>query len=121
MHAHKLNVIGAAEYALYVKPNTKRGGFPQNFRPRCSSRRATTSGRRTPAAFGPFTATNSVRSKDARVFDVSGLSNAPVKGLAAADRKFACVSGTTNNLKNADERKFTNVTVNGKPIRSMSV
>jgi hypothetical protein len=50
------------------------------------------------------------------VFDVSGLSNAHIKGLVATDCKFTGVANTSNILNNVDGRKFTNVSVNGKPI-----
>ncbi|SMD24409.1 Polygalacturonase [Kibdelosporangium aridum] len=127
VYAYKLNVIGATKYALYVKSNTKRGGFSQNINldsvtgtfQRSFVFVTSTYNNQTgnfPPAFGPFTVTNSSCTKAARVFDVSGLPNAHVKGLVAADCKFTGVANTGNILNNVDGRKFTNVTVNGKPI-----
>lgn len=55
-----------------------------------------------PAGFGPFTISDSSCAKAARVF-----------GLC----EFSGVSNTSKILNNADDRKFANVTVNGKPIR----
>ena len=51
-----------------------------------------------------------------KTFDVSGLSNAHVHGFAVANSTFNGVSDTSNTLKYVDNAKFTNVTVNGKPI-----
>ncbi|MCE7006489.1 glycoside hydrolase family 28 protein [Kibdelosporangium philippinense] len=127
VYAHKLNVIGATKFALYVKSNTKRGGFSQNINldavtgtfQRSFVFVTSTYNNQTgnfPPAFGPFSITNSSCRKAARVFDVSGLPNAHVKGLIAADCKFTGVANTANILNNVDGRKFTNVTVNGKPI-----
>jgi polygalacturonase len=127
VYAYKLNVAGATKFALYVKSNTRRGGFSQNINLDSVSGTfvrslvfvTTTYNNQTgnyPPAFGPFTITNSSCTKAARVFDVSGLSNAHVKGLIASDCKFTGVADTSNVLNNVDDRKFTNVTVNGKPI-----
>jgi polygalacturonase len=127
VYAYKLNVIGATKFALYVKSNTKRGGFSQNINldsvggtfVRSFVFVTTTYNNQTgnfPPAFGPFTISNSSCTKAARVFDVSGLPNAHIKGLEARDCTFSGVSNTSNILNNVDGRKFSNVTVNGKPI-----
>jgi len=124
---YKLNVTGATKFALYVKSNTKRGGFSQNINLDSvtgtfdrsflfvTSTYNSQTGNHVPA-FGPFTVSNSSCTRADRVFDVSGLSNAHVKGLTATDCAFAGVANTGNILNNVDGRKFTNVTVNGKPI-----
>ena len=51
-----------------------------------------------------------------KTFDVSGLPNAHVHGLAVANSTFNGVSDTSNTLKYVDNARFTNVTVNGRPI-----
>jgi polygalacturonase len=125
--AYKLNVTGATKFALYVKSNTKRGGFSQNINLDSISGTfqrsfvfvTTTYNNQTgnfPPAFGPFAISNSSCSKADRVFDVSGLASAHINGLVASDCKFTGVANTSNILNNVDGRKFTNVTVNGKPI-----
>jgi polygalacturonase len=125
--AHKLNVTGATKFALYVKSNTKRGGFSQNINLDSVSGTfersfvfvTTTYNNQTgnyPPAFGPFTIGNSSCTKAGRVFDVSGLPNAHIKGMVVANCQFSGVSNTANILNNVDGREFTNVTLNGKPI-----
>jgi polygalacturonase len=125
--AYKLNVTGATKFALYVKSNTKRGGFSQNINLDSVSGTfarsfvfvTSTYNSQTgnfPPAFGPITISNSSCTKADRVFDVSGLSNSHINGLVASDSKFAGVANTSNILNNVDGRKFTNVTINGKPI-----
>jgi polygalacturonase len=127
VYAYKLNVAGATKFALYVKSNTKRGGFSQNINLDSvtgtfdrsvvfvTSTYNSQTGNHVPT-FGPFTITNSSCTKADRVFDVSGLSNSHIKGLVATDCKFTGVTNTSNILNFVDDRKFTNVTVNGKPI-----
>jgi polygalacturonase len=68
-------------------------------------------------SFGPFTISNCASTKIAgKTFDVSGLSNAHVHGLAVANSTFDGVSDPSNTLKYVDSARFTNVTVNGEPI-----
>lgn len=68
-------------------------------------------------SFGPFTISNCSSTKiGGKTFDVSGLSNAHVHGLAVANSTFEGVADTSNTLKYLDDARFTNVRVNGKPI-----
>ncbi|WP_370944572.1 glycoside hydrolase family 28 protein [Amycolatopsis sp. cg5] len=128
VYAYKLTVKGETKFALYVKSNTKRGGFSENINldsisgtfarsiayvlPTYNSQ----TGNNIPS-FGPFTITNSSATKCGQmVFNVSGLSNSHVHGFTATNCKFTGVADTKNVLKNIDGLKFTNVTINGKPI-----
>ncbi|TCO62616.1 glycoside hydrolase family 28 protein [Actinocrispum wychmicini] len=127
VYAFRLNVTGATKFALYVKSNTQRGGFSQNINLDSVSGTfdrsfvfvTSTYNNQTgnfPPAFGPFTISNSSCTRADRVFDVSGLADSHIKGLVATDCRFAGVANTANILNNVDGRRFTNVTVNGKPI-----
>lgn len=127
VYAFRLNVTGATKFALYVKSNTQRGGFSQNINldsvsgtfDRSIMFVTSTYNNQTgnfPPAFGPFTISNSSCTRADSVFDVSGLANSHIKGLVATDCRFTGVANTANILNNVDGRRFTNVTVNGKPI-----
>jgi len=119
--------VNATKFALYVKSNTKRGGFSQNINldsvsgvfARAFVYVTTTynsqTGSHTPK-FGPFYVSNSSCTKASKVLDVSGLAQEHVKGLEVRDSRFAGVGSTTNTVKNVDGLKFTNVTANGKPM-----
>lgn len=128
VYAYKLTVKGDTKFALYVKSNTLRGGFSQNINLDSisgtfarnfvfvTSTYNSQTGNNVPS-FGPFTISNSSSSKiSGKTFDISGLSNSHIHGLTVSDCKFAGVSDTSNTLKNVDNAKFTNVTVNGKPV-----
>ncbi|GLZ33363.1 endopolygalacturonase [Lentzea sp. NBRC 105346] len=129
VYAYKLNCVGATKFALYVKSNTKRGGFSENINldsvsgvfERSIIYVTTTYNSQTGnyvPKFGPFTLSNSSCTKASKVLDVSGLSNSHVKGLALSNCKFTGVGSTSNTVKNVDGLKFTNVTVNGKPVQA---
>jgi len=128
VYAYRLTVQGDTKFALYVKSNTLRGGFSENINLDSVSgtfarnfvfvtstyNNQTGS---TPPSFGPFTMSNCSSTKIAgRTFDVSGLSGAHVHGFGVSDSRFAGVADASNTLKYVDNARFTNVTVNGKPI-----
>ncbi|SFW65349.1 glycoside hydrolase family 28 protein [Amycolatopsis australiensis] len=128
VYAYRLTVKGDTKFALYVKSNTLRGGFSENinldsvsgtfaraFVYVTSTYNSQTGGYA--PSFGPFTISNCASTKVAgKTFDVSGLPNAHVHGLAVTNCAFAGVSDTSNTLKYVDNARFTNVTVNGRPI-----
>jgi polygalacturonase len=127
VYAFQCVVKGATKFALYVKSNTKRGGFSTNinldsfsgtFARSFAFVTMTYNGQTGshPPTFGPFSITNSGCSKAPRVFDVSGLSNDHVKGLTVTNCKFNGVENTSNKISNVDNVKFTNVTINGKSV-----
>ena len=126
VYGYKLNCVNATKFALYVKSNTKRGGFSQNINldsvsgtfERAFVYVTTTYNSQTGSnvpKFGPFFISNCGSTKASKVLDVSGLAQEHVKGLELKDSKFT-VSSTTNTVKNVDGLKFTNVTANGKPM-----
>ncbi len=129
VYAYRCTLVGATKFALYVKSNTRRGGFSQNINldsfsgtlDRSFIYVTTTYNSQTgkyPPAFGPFTITNSSCTKAGRrAIDVSGLSNAHVKGLTLRDCDFRGVANTTNVIKNVDNVTFANVKINGKVIK----
>src|SRR2546423_1474919 len=69
-----------------------------------------------PPVWGPFSITNSGCTSAPKVFDVSGLSNAHVKGFTVTNCAFKGVGSTSNTFSNVDNRVFTNVTINGKKV-----
>lgn len=128
VYGYRLTVKGDTKFALYVKSNTLRGGFSENINldsvsgtfarnfVYVTSTYNSQTGSYIPS-FGPFTISNCSSTKIAgKTFDVSGLSNAHVHGFTVANSTFEGVSDTSNTLKYVDNAKFTNVTVNGKPI-----
>jgi hypothetical protein len=72
----------------------------------------------TPPSWGPFSITNSGCTSAPKVFDVSGLSNAPVQGFVVKNCTFNGVASTSNTFKNVTGRSFTNVKINGKTVTS---
>jgi polygalacturonase len=127
VYAYKCRVIGATKFALYVKSNTRRGGFSQNINldsftgtfVRSFVFVTTTYNGQTgnfPPQFGPFTISNSGCTKAAQAFNINGLSSPHIKGFVVRDSSFNGVSNTGNTLKNIDGLSFTNVKINGKTV-----
>ncbi len=127
VYAYKCDVTGATKFALYVKSNTLRGGFSQNINldsiqgnfDRSFVFVTTTYNGQTgshPPMFGPFSIANSGCTSAPRVFDVSGLGNAHIKGFVVKNCAFKGVGNASNIFKNVDGRVFTNVTINGKVV-----
>jgi polygalacturonase len=127
VYGYKIDVTGATKFALYVKSNTLRGGGAQNvnldsvqgnfdrsFVFLTSTYNSQTGSH--PPVWGPFSITNSGCTSAPKVFDVSGLSNAHVKGFTVKNCSFNGVSNTSNTFKNVDNRSFTNVKINGKTV-----
>jgi polygalacturonase len=127
VYAYKCTVKGATKFALYVKSNTRRGGFSENINLHSFSGdfdrsfafvTMTYNGQTGshPPSFGPFRISNSSCTKAPLVFDVSGLSNDHVKGFTVTNCSFNGVTTTTNKWSNVDGRVFTNVKINGKTV-----
>jgi polygalacturonase len=126
VYAYKVTVK-AAKFALYIKTNTRRGGFAENInldsfsgvfdrafahvRPKYNDQ----TGSHVPT-FGTITITNSTCSKAAQAFDISGLPNSHVKGLTVRDCSFNGVANTKSTLTHVDNISFTNVKINGKTV-----
>jgi polygalacturonase len=127
VYAYKCTVKGATKFALYVKSNTKRGGYSKNINldsfsgdfDRSFVFVTTTynsqTGSHTPV-FGPFRISNSSCTKTPLVFDVSGLSSEHIHGFTVTNCTFNGVTTTTNKWSNVDGRVFTNVKINGKTV-----
>jgi polygalacturonase len=128
VYAYKCTLVGVTKFALYVKSNTRRGGFSQNVNIDSFSGVVARSfvylimdyNKQTgnfPPAFGPFTITNSSLTKAGQMaFNVTGLSNDHVKGFTVKDCTFTGISNATNTIKNVDGLSFTNVKINGKTV-----
>ncbi|MGO1054618.1 glycoside hydrolase family 28 protein [Crossiella sp. CA198] len=128
VYAYRLTVVGETKFALYVKSNTKRGGFSTNINldsvtgtyvrsvVYVNSTYNNQTGT-TPPRFGPFRLTNCGSTKAASVLNVAGLAESHVNGLELIDCKFTGVAGTGNTIKYVDGLKLTGSTVNGKPMQ----
>jgi polygalacturonase len=128
VYAYRLTIRGETKYALYVKSNTRRGGFSENINLDSVSGPLARSvafvnpvynGQTGsyPPRFGPFSITNSSCTRAGRkAFDVSGLSNSHVRGLTVRDCDFRSVSDTSNTLRYVDNLTFTNVKINGRVV-----
>jgi polygalacturonase len=128
VYAYKCTLVGATKFALYVKSNTRRGGFSNNINLDSFSGTldrsvifviSTYNGQTGsfPPNFGPFTITNSTCSHAGRAaLDVSGLSNAHIHGLTLRDCAFSGVANTSNTLNFVDNLVLNNVTINGRQI-----
>jgi polygalacturonase len=128
VYAYRCALVGATKFALYVKSNTRRGGFSQNINldsfsgtlDRSVIYVTSTYNSQTgsyPPAFGPFTITNSSCTRAGRkAIDVSGLSNAHVRGLTLRDCDFRGVSDTSNTIRYVDDLSLSNVRINGRLV-----
>jgi polygalacturonase len=130
VYAYKCTLVGVTKFALYVKSNTKRGGFSQNINLDSFSGVVDRSfayiimdyNKQTgthPPLFGPFNISNSTLTKAGQAaFNCTGLANDHIKGFTATNCTFTGVKSTTNTLKNIDNLKLTNVKINGKVVTS---
>jgi polygalacturonase len=128
VYAYRLTIRGETKYALYVKSNTRRGGFSENVNidsfsgplARSVAFVNSTYNDQTgsyPPRFGPFTITNSSCTRAGRkAFDVSGLGNSHVRGFTVQNCDFRGVSDTSNRWSNVDDVRFTNVKINGRTV-----
>jgi len=128
VYAYKCTTVGATKFMLYVKSNTRRGGFSENINLDSFSGTlarsviyviSTYNGQtgNFPPSFGPFTISNSTCSHAGQnAFNVSGLSNAHIHGLTVRDCAFSGVSNTSNTLNQVDNLVINNVTINGRQI-----
>jgi hypothetical protein len=128
VYAYRCSLVGVTKYALYVKSNTRRGGFSENINLDSFSGVLERSvafvnpvynGQtgNFPPRFGPFTITNSTCTRAGRkAFDVSGLSAHHVRGFTVRDCDFRGVADTKNVFANVDGLVLVNVKVNGVQI-----
>jgi polygalacturonase len=127
VYAYKNTMGAATQFALYVKSNTRRGGFTTNVNVDNLSGSVTGAyvlmtttyqGQTGPylPAFSNFTITNSSCTHASRVLDLNGLSNAHINGITLLDCNFNGVANPTNILNNVDNVSLTNVRINGAPV-----
>src|SRR6266540_280493 len=128
VYAYKCTLVGVTKFALYVKSNTKRGGFAENINldsfsgvlDRSVAFVTSTYNSQTGSFvpwFGPLAITNSSCTHAGRkAFDVSGLSNSHIRGFVVRDGNFSDVIDTSNVLNFVDDLSFTNVWINGARI-----
>ena len=128
VYAYKCTLVGATKFALYVKSNTRRGGFSENINldsftgtlERSVAFVTSTYNNQTgsfPPRFGPITISNSSCTRAGRsALDVSGLSNSHIRGLTLRNCEFNGVADTGNTLNFIDNLSITNVRINGRPL-----
>jgi polygalacturonase len=128
VYAYKCTLVGATKFALYVKSNTRRGGFSENINLDSFSGvldrsfiyvTSTYNGQTGsfPPRFGPITITNSSCSHAGQAaLNVSGLSGSHIRGLTIRNCAFNGVANTSNTLNFVDNLVLDNVTVNGRQI-----
>jgi hypothetical protein len=128
VYAYRCSLVGATKYALYVKSNTRRGGFSENINLDSFSGVLERSvafvnpvynGQtgNFPPRFGPFRITNSTCTRAGRkAFDVSGLPSQHLRGFTVRDCDFRGVADTKNVFQHVDGLVLVNVKVNGVPI-----
>ncbi len=128
VYAYKCTLVGVTKFALYVKSNTRRGGFAENVNldsfsgtlDRSVAFVTSTYNSQTgnfPPRFGPIAITNSSCTHAGRqAFNVSGLSISHIRGFAVRNGTFDGVVDTTNTFNFVDNLSLVNVTINGKQI-----
>jgi polygalacturonase len=128
VYAYRCTLVGATKFALYVKSNTRRGGFSENINldsfsgtlERSVAFVTSTYNSQTgnfPPRFGPITITNSSCTRAGQAaLNVSGLSNSHIRGLTLRNCEFNGVSNATNTLNFVDNLVLDNVTINGRQI-----
>jgi polygalacturonase len=124
VYAYRITVVGDTKYGLYVKSNTRRGGFTENVRvdrmtgvvARSFVFVTSTFDRQTgayPPSFRGLSVTNSSCTAADRVLDVNGLPESHVRGLVVRDSDFAGVRNPANIVANVDDLAVANVRING--------
>jgi polygalacturonase len=127
VYAYQNTLRGDTKFGLYIKSNTRRGGFTKNINvDSLTGTMATafafvtmTFDRQTGGylpEFRAITITNSSCTSAPRVFDVSGLSDSHVHGLVVQDCDFKGVGSATDTFSYVDGLRFTNVKINGRPV-----
>jgi polygalacturonase len=125
VYAYKCVVTGT-RYTLFIKSNTRRGGFTQNInldsivghgnQLAFAFAQLNYMGQTGPylPQFGNWNITNCTADHTPYAFKMTGLSKDHIKGLTVKDCTFTNI-GNPDLLSNVDNVSFTNVTLNGKP------
>jgi polygalacturonase len=119
-------VATGTRYFLFIKSNTRRGGFTQNINldsvvghgnqlafAFAQMNYMGQTGSHLPQ-FGGWTITNCQADHTPYAFKMTGLANDHINGLTVKNCTFTNI-GNADLLKNVDNISFTNVTLNGKP------
>ncbi|HEU4424738.1 MAG TPA: glycosyl hydrolase family 28 protein [Pilimelia sp.] len=128
VYAYKCTLVGATKFALYVKSNTRRGGFAENINLDSftgvldrhlifvTSTYNSQTGSFVPR-FGPLLLTNCTTTRAGRsAFNVSGLSNSHIRGLVLRNITMTGVADTSNTFNFVDNLVINNVWINGRKL-----
>ena len=129
VYAHDVSTYGkSVRYMLYVKSNTRRGGFAQNINfdsvhadhlsgawafAQMDYNGQTGSH---PPAFGDWHLRHVSGDSDPIVLSLSGLKDNPIDGVELRDSTFTNISAAADSYSNVVGVTFDNVTVNGRLV-----
>jgi hypothetical protein len=125
VYAYKCTLVGVTKFALYVKSNTRRGGFSENINldsftgvlDRHLAFVTSTYNSQTgsfPPRFGPIVISNCTTTRAGRsAFNVAGLSNSHIRGLVLRNITMTGVADEDNTFDFVDNLVINNVRING--------
>ncbi|TMC17041.1 MAG: glycoside hydrolase family 28 protein [Chloroflexi bacterium] len=130
VYAYNNSTIGSGtRYALFVKSNTKRGGFARNVhvdRFHGSDFHGAVvfvfmnyfgqTGNFLPDFSGPFNLSNFVVDTAPIALDVHGLPGDNTGTFNLSNCTFTHIANPANNISNVTKVNYTHVTINGKPV-----
>ena len=136
VYAYKCALVGATKFALYVKSNTRRGGFSENvfldtIEAQGRDDKSPSSGEPAgvlllmtyndetgefPPKFDNINITNMKFSESPYAVRIVGAENNKVGKVTVADSTFTDMKNAENSIENSEEVKFTNVTINGNKV-----
>ncbi len=130
IYAYSNQVVGTGtSYALFVKSNTKRGGYVKNINIDTfhgvnfhrsvffvTMTYSNQTGNFPPDFSGPFNLNNYVVNTAPIVLDVHGLSNDKVGTFNLSNSTFTHITNQANSISNVTKVNYTNVTIDGTPV-----
>ncbi|MBV9713021.1 MAG: hypothetical protein JO011_19140, partial [Ktedonobacteraceae bacterium] len=130
VYAYDLTTFGkSVKYVLYVKSNSRRGGFAKNINIDTVHGSGVfgpiifiimnyngQTGSFLPDFSGPFTLNNVVINKAPQLLNLTGLPNDKIGPLVLSNSTYTGIASTTNHIVDASTITYTNVTVNGTPV-----
>lgn len=130
VYAYNNSTVGSGtRYALFVKSNTKRGGFARNVhvdRFHGSGFHSAVifvfmhyfgqTGAFLPDFSGPFNLTNFVVDTAPIVLDIHGLPGDNTGTFNLSNCTFTHIANPSSNISNVTKVNYTHVTINGKPV-----
>jgi hypothetical protein len=131
VYAYNNSTIGSGtRYALYVKSNTKRGGFVRNvhldgFRGSdfdgaaifATMSYSGQTGNLLPDFSGPFNLANFVVDTAPIALNLHGLSDDKAGTFNLSNCTFTHIANPTSSISNVTKVNYTHVTINGKPVQ----